>query len=144
LPTIRAGGSTSRRGRSSRCMAEHRSGSGPGGYYTQAQYDLCMQQAVSRSCRRSTCRGTRTRRSRAPRLNCNGTAPDLYQASRRLQRAVRGPRRHLQFIDDVVREIAAITPTLFPRWRRRGEDVTRSIPRSSLACRGSSGRTARR
>ena len=70
-PTTRAGGSRSRAGRASRpTAARRRSAAGPAGTTRRSSTATSWRtrpRGRSRSCRRSTCRGTRTRRWRRTR-----------------------------------------------------------------------------
>ncbi|GAA1929770.1 beta-N-acetylhexosaminidase [Streptantibioticus ferralitis] len=90
-------------------------GGGPGGYYTKAQYEQIVHYAASRYLTvvpeiDMPAHTNAALASYAP-LNCNGAAPPLYTgtnvgfSSLCVQKAVT-----YRFIDDVLRELAALTP----------------------------------
>ena len=117
-PNLAAHGGTHRGRRRARAASTRRS-STPTSCATQ-------RSASSRSCRRSTCPGTPTPRSRrTPELNCDGVAPPLYTGIEVGFSALCVDKEvTYKFIDDVVREIAALTPgPVLPHRRRRGEDA---------------------
>ena len=110
-----------------------RSAAGPAAIYTQEQLrghrGVRAGRASSRSFPRSTCPATRMPRSRrTPELNCDGVAPAaLHRNRRRLQRAVRRQATiTYTFIDDVVREIAAMTSG--PYFHIGGDEVKKLTP----------------
>ena len=118
-------------------------GGGTGGFYTQREYAEIVayaRRAVRRRwCPRSTCRVTRTRRWRRTRSStATASRRALVHGHRgRLQLALhpQGARR-TAFVDDVVREVAALTPG--PYLHIGGDEAQATTPRTtSTSCAAS-------
>lgn len=100
-------------------LAEHGGstevGGGPGGYYTQAEYAEIVAYAESRYITLvpeiDMPGHTNAALASYPELNCNGVAPDLYTgtnvgfSSLCIEKEIT-----YQFVDDVIGELAALTP----------------------------------
>ncbi len=93
-------------------------GGGPGGYYTQAQYTDLVQYAAARYItivpEIDMPGHTNAALASYPELNCDGVAPPLYTGIRVGFSALCPDKETTYaFVDDVVRELAAITPGPF-------------------------------
>ena len=127
-------------------------GGGAGGFYTQAQYSELVRYAAERFItivpEIDMPGHTNAALASYAELNCDGVAPALYTGIEVGFSALCVDKEiTYTFIDDVVREIAAITPgAVVSRRRRRGEDARAGALRavSSNGCRPSSSRTASR
>src|SRR5258706_9776563 len=101
-------------------------GGGRGGYYTQAQYSEIVAYAASRFItivpEIDMPGHTNAALASYPELNCDDKAPPLYTDTKVGFSALCLDRDvTYRFIDDVVREIAAITPT--PYFHVGGDEV---------------------
>ncbi|WP_274558862.1 beta-N-acetylhexosaminidase [Streptomyces spiramyceticus] len=90
-------------------------GGGPGGYYTKADYQEILEYAASRHLEvvpEIDLPGhTNAALASYARLNCNGVAPPLYTGTNVGFSSLCVPKAvTYDFVDDVVREIAAMTP----------------------------------
>lgn len=93
-------------------------GGGAGGFYTQAQYAEIVAYAADRFItivpEIDMPGHTNAALASVPELNCNDTAPPLYTGTKVGFSALCASRDTVyRFIDDVVREISAITPGPF-------------------------------
>ena len=90
-------------------------GGGPGGWYTQAQYRAIVRYAQERFVtvvpEIDMPGHTNAALSSYPELTCNGVAPDLYSGIEVgfTSLCIRKEATY-RFVDDVVRELAALTP----------------------------------
>jgi hexosaminidase len=106
-------------------------GGGPGGYYTQAQYVEIVRYAAERFItivpEIDMPGHTNAALASYPELNCDGKARELYTGIRVGFSALCVEREvTYQFIDDVVREIAALTPG--PWFHIGGDEVKELTP----------------
>ncbi|MEJ8635147.1 beta-N-acetylhexosaminidase [Streptomyces sp. MS2.AVA.5] len=90
-------------------------GGGPGGYYTKAQYREIVAYAASRHLEvvpEIDMPGhTNSALASYAELNCNGVAPPLYTGTAVGFSSLCAPKAvTYDFVDDVVRELAALTP----------------------------------
>lgn len=90
-------------------------GGGPGGYYTQAEYADLVAYAQARYMtvipEIDMPGHTNAALASYPELNCDGNAPELYTGTRvGFSSLCVGKEITYQFIDDVIGEIAALTP----------------------------------
>ncbi|GGX64489.1 beta-N-acetylhexosaminidase [Streptomyces minutiscleroticus] len=90
-------------------------GGGPGGYYTKAQYKEIVRYAASRYVEvvpEIDMPGhTNAALASYPELNCDGVAPPLYTGTEvGFSSLCVGKEVTYDFVDDVVRELAALTP----------------------------------
>jgi hexosaminidase len=90
-------------------------GGGPGGYYTKAQYEQIVRYAASRFLtvvpEIDMPAHTNAALASYAELNCNGVAPPLYTGTNVGFSSLCVPKDvTYRFIEDVVREIAALTP----------------------------------
>ncbi|MBK6843796.1 MAG: family 20 glycosylhydrolase [Gemmatimonadetes bacterium] len=101
-------------------------GGGGGGYYTQAQYADLVAYAAERFItivpEFDMPGHTNAALASIPELNCNDTAPPLYTGTKVGFSALCASREAVyRFIDDVVREVSAITPG--PYFHLGGDEV---------------------
>ncbi|MFF0743071.1 beta-N-acetylhexosaminidase [Streptomyces sp. NPDC004111] len=106
-------------------------GGGPGGYYTKAQYKDLVKYAASRKMEvvpEVDMPGhTNAALASYAELNCNGVAPPLYTGTEvGFSSLCAGKDVTYRFIDDVIREIAALTPG---RYLHIGGDEAHSTSR---------------
>ncbi|MFC7221346.1 beta-N-acetylhexosaminidase [Streptomyces polyrhachis] len=90
-------------------------GGGEGGYYTKADYTELVEYAASRHLtvvpEIDMPGHTNAALASYPELNCDGTAPPLYTGTEVGFSSLCVPlERTYDFVDDVVREVAALTP----------------------------------
>jgi hexosaminidase len=90
-------------------------GGGPGGYYSQAEYAEIVAYAQSRYItvipEIDMPGHTNAALASYPELNCNGQAPDLYTGTEvGFSSLCVGKEITFTFLEDVIRELAAITP----------------------------------
>ncbi|MFJ5833761.1 beta-N-acetylhexosaminidase [Streptomyces sp. NPDC093089] len=103
-------------------------GGGPGGFYTKAQYREIVRYAASRYQEvvpEIDMPGhTNAALASYPELNCDGVAPPLYTGTKVGFSSLCAPKPvTYDFVDDVIREIAALTPG---RYVHIGGDEARS------------------
>ncbi|MFB6835449.1 beta-N-acetylhexosaminidase [Streptomyces sp. NPDC056361] len=103
-------------------------GGGPGGFYTKAQYQEIVRYAASRYQEvvpEIDMPGhTNAALASYPELNCDGVAPPLYTGTKVGFSSLCAPKPvTYDFVDDVIREIAALTPG---RYVHIGGDEARS------------------
>lgn len=105
-------------------------GGGPGGFYTQAQYADIVEYARKRFItivpEIDMPGHTNAALASYPELNCDGRAPALYTGTR-VGFSSLCPSREVtyRFVDDVVREIGALTPG---PWFHVGGDEVKTLP----------------
>ncbi|MEU4082389.1 beta-N-acetylhexosaminidase [Streptomyces venezuelae] len=90
-------------------------GGGPGGFYTKAQYQEIVRYAASRYQEvvpEIDMPGhTNAALASYPELNCDGVAPPLYTGTKVGFSSLCAPKAvTYDFVDDVIRELAALTP----------------------------------
>ncbi len=110
-------------------------GGGPGGFYTQGDYAALVQYAAERFVtvvpEVDLPGHTGAALSSLPELNCSGVAPPLYTGTMvGLSSLCPGPASD-QFIADVIREVAAITPG--PFLHVGGDEAKMTAPADYLA-----------
>jgi hexosaminidase len=93
-------------------------GGGPGGYYTKAQYTDIVNYAAARSItvvpEIDMPGHTNAALASYAELNCNGVAPPLYTGTAVGFSTLCVPKEvTYRFVDDVIRELAALTPGPF-------------------------------
>jgi hexosaminidase len=105
-------------------------GNGPGGFYTQAQYSSIVRYAAKRFItvipEIDTPAHTNAALASYPRLNCDGQAPPLYTGIEvGFSSLCIGKAVTYRFLDDVVRQLARLTPG---RYLDLGGDEAHSTP----------------
>jgi hexosaminidase len=105
-------------------------GNGPGGWYTQAQYASIVRYAAKRFVtvipEIDTPAHTNAALASYPQLNCNGQAPPLYTGIEvGFSSLCIGKAVTYRFLDDVVRQLARLTPG---RYLDLGGDEAHSTP----------------
>src|SRR6185436_14006078 len=90
-------------------------GGGPGGYYTQAEYADIVAYAQARYItiipEIDMPGHTNAALASYPELNCKGVAPELYTGTEvGFSSLCIGEEITYKFVDDVIRELAAMTP----------------------------------
>lgn len=106
-------------------------GGGPGGYYTQAEYADIVAYAASRYItvvpEIDMPGHTNAALASYASLNCNGVAPNLYTGTNVGFSSLCVPLElTYMFVDDVVREIAALTPG--PYFHIGGDEASSTTP----------------
>lgn len=110
-------------------------GGGPGGFYTQAEYKDIVKYARARFItvvpEIDMPGHTNAALASYPQLNCDGRAPALYTGTR-VGFSSLCPAREVtyRFVDDVVREIGALTPG---RWFHVGGDEVKTLSAAQYA-----------
>lgn len=110
-------------------------GGGPGGFYTQAEYADIVEYARSRFItvvpEIDMPGHTNAALASYPELNCDGRAPALYTGTR-VGFSSLCPTKDVtyRFVDDVVREIAALTPG---PWFHMGGDEVKTLSPAQYA-----------